>query len=237
MRVPSANGSAKADARPVRGPPWSASSATSSTAGLDVPDEGAVYTPMAGRDRLQSRSDDTVPISDTANARRSRDSAARGQANRPRARPEPAIFQRRDDRRSGRAVAPAPAVDVPAGRRLRPGRAHPFGRRHLRRDGVLRRAAHQGHQHSPGTRWPPDGRAPVDCRPRHEGRLGRSRRRLAGRARADSRDVQPPVRCRRCRCVHIQRRRAAHACCRPGRLRRAGQTATGLQPATVLRNE
>ena len=41
--------------------------------------------------------DDAVPISDTANPHRSQRRAACGQANRPRARPEPAIFQRRDD--------------------------------------------------------------------------------------------------------------------------------------------
>ena len=178
-------------------------------AGLDVPDEGAVYTPMAGRGVsspieeattrfryliLRTRTDPSVVLPAVRQIVRALDPSL------------PFSSVATIDDLVAQSLQRPRSMSLLVGG-FAAGRAHPFGRRHLRRDGVLRRAAHQGHQHSPGTRRPPDGCAGIDRRSRHEGRLGRSHRRLAGRARADSRDVEPPVRCRRRRCVHIQRRR------------------------------
>ena len=146
-------------------------------AGLDKPDQGTVYSPMAGAvshcsdiSLLRTRADPLTVLPAVRQVVRELD-------------PSAAVFQRRDDRRAGRAVAPAAAVAVPAGRRLCAGRARPVGRRHLRRDGVLRPAAHQGHQHPPGARRQPARCAAADRRSGHEGRGGGSRRRLADRAR------------------------------------------------------
>ena len=208
-------------------------------AGLDKPDEGPSTRRWPGEGRLRSRRRRTLPLSDAA------DGAPIPLTVLPAVRQ---IVRELDPSLPFSSVATIDdlvaqslqraAVAVPAGRRLRAGRARPLGRRHLRRDGVLRPAAREGHQHSPGARRQPGRCAAADRRPGHEGRRGRRRRRLAGRARADAPDVEPvcsasapPMRSRSPpSALLLLPSRWSPASCRP-------DVRSAVQPATVLRNE
>ena len=80
--------------------------------------------------------------------------------------------------RDGGAIARTAAIAVDAGRRIRDRRAGAVDDRHLRCDGALRPAAHEGHQHPPGTRRQPARCASARRRSGHAGgRDGRGRRR------------------------------------------------------------
>ena len=146
--------------------------------GLDQPDEGTVYSPMSGR---------AVAVRRPPDARRVRRPCCRRlRARGPRDRSRRAALERRHDRRAGRAVADAAAVAVDARRELRGHRARAVDVRDLRRDGVLRPAAPEGHQHSNGARRGLVRRRAPDRRPGHEGRgaggCARSRCRVRPRA-------------------------------------------------------
>ena len=112
--------------------------------GLDAPDEGTVYSPMSerGPDAVHRGSHAGVFVH----------TAACAAANRAGARPVRAALERRDNGRSRRGVAREAAIAVVPGRGLRAGGARAVGGRHRRRDGELRAAAPQGHQHPHGPR-------------------------------------------------------------------------------------
>ena len=126
-------------------------------AGLDKPDDGTVYRPMAGRG-------DTVPIPQATTrvryllVRTDRDAMAALPSVRRIVReldPSIPLSSVATDRRSGRELAAGQrslsTLIAVAGRR----RAGAVDRRHLRRDGVLRPAAREGHQHPARARGRP----------------------------------------------------------------------------------
>ena len=140
-RAPSASGSTRAAARRVRGRRSSASSASVKYAGLDKPDEGTVYTPIPAADPPDP---DARPISSSCGPPPIPASVLPGAAaDRPRSRPDPAVLERRDDRRrsSAQSLEPPRSLSMLVAR-LRGRGAAAVDRRHLRRDGVLRPAAH-----------------------------------------------------------------------------------------------
>ena len=171
-------------------------------AGLDQPD----------RDRLQAAGADlAVPLSRAADDGRS-GGVARRRSGRSCTSSTPRCRSRASPPWTsswlGRWRA---ALAVDARRRVRGDRAAALGRRHLRRDGVLRPAARQGHQHPHGARRPSARRAPARARSGHGCGGERSRRRPAGRAGVDAAGVAPAVRRRHQRREDVRGRRRPHA--------------------------
>ena len=187
-------------------------------AGLDKPDDGTVYTPMDRGGLSPSRYlvartaadpqmllpavrqvvrdlDPTLPFSDTATM----------------------------DEHGG-AIARTAALAVDARGRIRDRRAAAVDDRHLRRDGVLRPAAHERHQHPPRARRQSARRASARRRAGHEGRRGGRGRGSRGRVRRDAVDVDGAVRRRRDRRGDVCRRRHVPAGRGAARVRRPGET-------------
>ena len=185
-------------------------------AGLDRPDEGTVYT-RAGSGRL-------VPIHRRANGVGSADGPAGRPSGGPRSRPDAAVLRYGNDGGDGGAIARTAAVAVPARGRIRARRPGAVDDRHLRRDGVLRPAAHQGHQHPPRARRQSRRCAPPRPRAGHARGRDRRGRGSRGRVRRNPVDVDGPVRRRRDRRRDLWRRRCVPADRGAARVRRSGET-------------
>ena len=231
-REPSASDSARAAARDC---PWTTVVGVVSEvkyAGLDKPRSRARSTGRIGRV-------DPFRYLVLRTQRRSRDRAARGPASGPRARSESALFERRDDRRSGRAVAADAALAVAAGRRL-----CASSRSCSSIVGIYGVMAYYVQQHSKDISI----RLALGGSPADVLRLvvGQGMRVVASgvvvglldRAGPHAVDVQPLVRRWRRRRVHVRRRQPPLAdasrwwrCVVPAR------RAVAVQPAAVLRNE
>ena len=164
-----------------------------------------------------------VRIHRRANGVGSADGPARRPSGGPRSRPDAAVLRYGNDGGDGGAIARTAAVAVHARGRVRDRRPVAVDDRHLRRDGVLRPAAHQGHQHSPRARR--QSRRCASPRPwaGHAGGRDRRGRGSRGRVRGDPVDVDGAVRRRRDRRRDVWRRRRVPAGRGAARVRRSGE--------------